>query len=154
MSTLWTPYGEKPVGSPEPGRQDRPSADAAHPNRERSEGGREHGTEATAGPGEAEDMRRALEAVLATPMPQVVAELAVQLRELALVHLSALRAGRGGSLDAARLAIDAMGTLVEGLGERLAPHDGPLRAALADARLAFVQIGGAPHSAGTPGAPA
>ncbi len=162
MSTLWTPYGEKPVGStqptaggpPAPGPQGHPGGDAAEAHRERPAGGRAHGTGGTAGTAEAEEVRRALETVLATPMPQVVAELAVQLRELALVHLSAVRTGRGGSLDAARLAIDAMGTLVEGLGERLAPHDGALRAALADARLAFVQIGGARGDTGPPGATA
>ncbi len=45
------------------------------------------------------------------------------------------------------LAIDALGSLVEGLGDRLGPDEEALRDALAQIRLAFVQIknaGGAP----------
>ncbi|MBV8305653.1 MAG: hypothetical protein JOZ04_15685, partial [Acidimicrobiia bacterium] len=47
----------------------------------------------------------------------------------------------------AQLAIDALGSLVEGLGDRLGPDEDALRDALAQIRLAFVQIksaGGTP----------
>jgi len=45
-------------------------------------------------------------------------------------------------LDEAQLAIDALGALVDGLGERLAPHDETLRDALSQLRLAYVQVAG------------
>jgi hypothetical protein len=45
------------------------------------------------------------------------------------------------------LAIDAFGLLVEGLGERLGEAAGPLRDALAQIRLGFVQVEAA-HRAG------
>ena len=58
------------------------------------------------------------------------------LYELAAIHLGA----SPPRLVEATLAIDAVGCLVEGLGERLGPRPPPCSAALANIRLAFVQI--------------
>ena len=58
------------------------------------------------------------------------------LYELAAIHLGATPP----RLAEAALAIDAVGCLVEGLGERLGPEIATLTAALANIRLAFVQI--------------
>ena len=57
--------------------------------------------------------------------------------ELAAIHLSQ----RPARLDQARLAVDAMGALVEGLAGRLGAAEPSLRDALTQIRLAFVQIG-------------
>jgi hypothetical protein len=116
---------ERPgTGSPPP-----PTADPTGPA---SAGG----AEATAA-GEAEaalaEMRDRL---AATPAEVVVANHAYGLFELAALHLSLERP----QLDQARLAIDALAALVEGLGDRLGPAAQGLRDGLAQLRLAWVQI--------------
>jgi hypothetical protein len=56
--------------------------------------------------------------------------------ELAAIHLGL----DDPALDQARLAIDAMAALVDGLGDRLGDSAPVLRDALAQIRLAFVQV--------------
>ena len=74
-----------------------------------------------------------------TPADVVVANHAYGLFELAAIHLSQ----QPPRLEEARLAVDAMGALVEGLAGRLGEADDPLTSALAQIRLAYVQITGA-----------
>jgi hypothetical protein len=66
----------------------------------------------------------------------VVANHCYGLFELAALHLSQLPP----QFDKARLAIDALGLLVDGLGDRLGQHAGPLAEGLSQIRLAFVRI--------------
>ena len=73
------------------------------------------------------------------PAHVVVANHTMGLYELAAIHLSA---SPPRLVDAA-LAIDAVGCLVDGLGARLGPEAATLQDALANIRLAFVQIKGA-----------
>jgi hypothetical protein len=73
------------------------------------------------------------------PAAVVVTNHVMGLYELAAIHLSAQPA----RLVDAVLAIDAMACLVEGLGDRLGEESAFLRDALANIRLAFVQIKGA-----------
>ena len=80
-----------------------------------------------------EEARRRLSAV---PAEVVVANHVMGLYELAAIHLGAAPP----DLGQAALAIDAVGCLVEGLGDRLGPDAATLRDALANIRLAFVQI--------------
>ncbi len=80
-----------------------------------------------------QDARRRLAEV---PADVVVANHAMGLYELAAIHLGA----QPPSLPEAALAIDAFACLVEGLGERIGPDHATLRDALANIRLAFVQI--------------
>jgi hypothetical protein len=82
-----------------------------------------------------EDARRRLADV---PADVVVANHVMGLYELAAIHLSAAQP----DLHAAALAIDAVGCLVEGLGDRLGPDATTLRDALANIRMAFVQVKG------------
>ncbi len=70
------------------------------------------------------------------PAEVVVANHVMGLYELAAIHLSADQP----NLPAASLAIDAVACLVDGLGDRLGPDIGSLRDALANIRIAFVQI--------------
>ena len=68
------------------------------------------------------------------PASVVVANHAMGLFELAAIHLS----DDPPRLEDARLAIDALGHLVEGLGDRIGEHHEVLRDALANIRLVYV----------------
>jgi hypothetical protein len=70
------------------------------------------------------------------PAAQVVANHAMGLFELAAIHLGLA----DPALDEARLAIDAMAALVDGLGDRLGGSAPVLRDALAQIRMAYVQL--------------
>ncbi|WP_117000184.1 hypothetical protein [Desertimonas flava] len=85
------------------------------------------------------DARRRLAEI---PADVVVTNHAMGLYELAAIHLS----GSPPDLVSAALAIDALGALVDGLGDRLGPETPTLRDALANIRVAFVQVKGA-HTA-------
>ena len=74
--------------------------------------------------------------VAEAPAEVVVTNHVMGLYELAAIHLSADQP----NLPAAALAIDAVACLVDGLGDRLGPDVASLRDALANIRLAFVQI--------------
>jgi hypothetical protein len=83
-----------------------------------------------------EETRRRLAEV---PAEVVVTNHVMGLYELAAIHLGATPP----DLAQAALAIDAVGCLVEGLGERLGPEADTLTVALSNIRIAFVQIKGA-----------
>jgi len=142
MSSLWTPYGEQPV---EPDRPDQPAAPG--PPGDPAGGG---GPPAGYGPEDEldpEEMREMLARLAATPVELIVAQFAVQLQELGVLHLG-IAQERAESLGQAALAIDALGALVEGLGERLAPNDEPLRQVLSQLRLAYVEVANDPAPEG------
>ena len=70
------------------------------------------------------------------PAAQIVANHAMGLFELGAIHLSS----QPPKLADAALAIDALGALVDSLGDRLGEATPTLRDALAQIRLAFVQV--------------
>jgi len=70
------------------------------------------------------------------PAEVVVCNHVMGLYELAAIHLS----NDPPDLHAAALAIDAVGQLVEGLGDRLGEDAQTLSDALANIRLAFVSV--------------
>ena len=121
MGTIWTPSGEQPVGD-EGG--DRPSA-ASPP------GGQQEAPEELEA--ELAEVQRQL---LETPASVIIANHAIGLFQLAALHLNQ----QPPNFVDAQLAIDALGSVVEGLGDRLGPDEDALRDALAQIRLAFVQI--------------
>ncbi|MCP3936618.1 MAG: hypothetical protein GY708_14725 [Actinomycetia bacterium] len=82
------------------------------------------------------ELARAQAELIAAPVEQVVSNHVMGLFELAALHL------RTGDLDKARLPIDAMGLLVDGLGDRLAEHQ-TLTAALTQLRMAYVEVSNA-----------
>ena len=90
-----------------------------------------------------EDVRRQL---IDVPAEVVVTNHVMGLYELAAIHLSATPP----DLRQAVLAIDAVACLVEGLGDRLGAEEPTLRDALANIRLAFVQIKGQQQRAQQP----
>ncbi|MHB1787729.1 MAG: hypothetical protein ACYCS7_16650, partial [Acidimicrobiales bacterium] len=85
-----------------------------------------------------EELRRELAAV---PAEVVIANHCYGLFELAALHLS----DQPPRLEPARLAIDALAAVVETLGPRLGPAQDQLAEAVAQIRLAFVQISAAPQ---------
>ena len=132
MSTLWTPDGERPVPR-------RPDPSPPPPAGQSPAGG---APGAGTGGDEPDDAAMAahlegLRQQLATaPVEAVVANHAYGLFELAAVHLSV----NPVQLEAARLAIDALGTLVEGLAGRLGDTEPQLSDGLAQLRIAYVQL--------------
>ncbi len=125
MSTLWTPGGEhEPEPAEETGEPSRPIEDAS------PEG---------ADPEVEAELRRLREQLASTPVADIVANHAVGLWQLAIVHL-APEGDTPPNLEEARFAIDAMAALVEGLADRLGANEEPLRDALAQLRLVFVQV--------------
>lgn len=121
MSGLWTPSGE---GIP----------DATGP-----------GAGPGGGPGAAEEaaleeeLRQVRAEIAGTPAVDIVANHAIGLWQLAVLHLNP-EPGQSLRLSEAAIAIDAMGGMVEALGDRLGEHAEPLRAAVTQLRLAFVEI--------------
>ncbi len=129
MSSLWTPDGERPVRrSPDP----QPAASSPVP----PESGRELSADDVAAL--QEELQEAQREILSVPASAIVANHVIGLFQLAAVHLQV----SPPNLDDARLAIDAMGILVDGLQGRLGVDEGTLEDALAQIRLAYVQIAG------------
>lgn len=124
MSTLWTPGGEH-----EPRETSGPADEPGGPTQQQP--GSDPQLEA--------ELRQLREQLASTPVADIVANHAVGMWQLAIVHL-APEADTPPNLEEARFAIDAMATLVEGLGDRLGTHETPLRDALAQLRLVFVQV--------------
>jgi hypothetical protein len=148
--SLWTPQGEHHVPD------DRDAADATSQRPQPSAAARDELDDLddldldSIDPADLTDEQRAkLEAMAAemaeaqrrlaaVPAAQVVANHAIGLFELAAIHLQT----EPPQLDQASVAIDALAAIVEGLGSRLGPQEPPLRDALAQIRMAFVQVKG------------
>ena len=91
-----------------------------------------------------EELLRARAELAAIPVADIIANHAIGLQQLAVIHLIP-DPGPDGSpteprLVEAGLAIDALGALVDALGDRLAPHHEALREAVTQLRLAFVEV--------------
>ena len=139
MSSLWTPDGERPInrGTVAP----QPSAAAAPSGRDSSTGGPEFEGEPTIEEVRAmqEELRAMTEELVRVPASAVVANHCIGFFQLAAAHL---QIERPNLLDA-QVAIDAMAAVVDGLRGRLGPDEGTLVDALAQIRLAYVQVSGA-----------
>ena len=113
MSSLWTPDGEKPVERPAAPAPDELTEDEL-----------------------AERLEALREQLAQTPVGDVISQSAYQFFEIGALHLSVIPP----QLDQAKLAIDALGLLVEGLGDRLGQNAPTLRDGLANIRLAYVEV--------------
>ena len=127
MSTIWTPGGEH-----EP--RERSGPEEQEPADSLGDGSGVAEEEAVA-----EQLRQLRRELAEVPVADVVANHVVGLWQLAIVHL-APEGDAPPKLEEARLAIDAMAALVEGLADRLGPHGSPLQEALAQLRLAYVNV--------------
>jgi hypothetical protein len=142
MSTLWTPSGERPVGSGQAGRQP-----AQPPPTATAEGREDEAVSEEELRAQMEQMRQQL---IDAPAEVVVANHCFGLFELAALHMS----NQPPQLSKAKLAIDALGALLDGLAGRLGEAESQLRDGLASLRLAYVQLqagnpGGEPAEAGS-----
>jgi hypothetical protein len=130
VSGLWTPSGEhRPVSADDAGS---PAPGSAAPGDMESDGAIDDAEVH-------EELRRVRAELAGTPVADLVANHAIGLWQLAVLHLTPEEGGPV-RLDEAGLAIDAMAALVEGLGDRLGESAQPLREALAQLRMAFVQM--------------
>lgn len=125
--SLWTPGGEHQVPDDEPDEGVGPGQidpdDLSDEDRGRLEA-------------MAQEMAEVRQQLLQVPASTVVANHAMGLYELAAIHLS----NQPPNLSEGRVAIDAMAGVVEGLEGRLGENEPVLRDALAQLRLAFVQL--------------
>jgi len=126
VSGLWTPSGDEvPAG--------QGSGEEFSPNSE------EFGEADLDDEAVAEELRRVRSEIANTPAIDIVANHAVGLWQLAVLHLSP-EDGMPLRLDEAAIAIDAMGGLVDALGDRLGDHGAALRDAVSQLRMAFVEV--------------
>ncbi|MHB8670063.1 MAG: hypothetical protein ACYDAD_05810 [Acidimicrobiales bacterium] len=129
MSTIWTPGGERPVPPVATAGSDRPAPPEGAEASTRSRPG---------APGEptAEEIAEVQRQIRETPASVVITNHCIGLFQLAALHLD----GPKPRFEEAQLAIDALGAVVEGLGARLGEDAQTLKDALAQIRLAFVQV--------------
>jgi hypothetical protein len=133
--SLWTPGGEHRVPrepEPEPAPPGPPPDEGRDPFADLSPEQAEQARQMAA---EMAEVRRQL---AEAPAAVVVANHVMGLYELAAIHLSQ----EPPNLDAAQLAIDAVGAIVERLAGRLEDAEPTLKDALAQLRLAYVQLRG------------
>jgi hypothetical protein len=133
--SLWTPSGEHPVDR---NRQPEPPASSKGNEPDGSEGpsSEDLSPEQQA---QVEEMTRQMQEaqarMLQMPAGTVIGQQALQFYELAAVYLSQ----DPPRLDEARLAVDAFAAVVEQVGDRLEQAEQPLRQALTQIQMAFVQ---------------
>jgi hypothetical protein len=137
--SLWTPHGEHQVPDDRaaaerdtaagPGGEAGPEPEYIDPENLTDE--QRARLEEMAG-----EMAEAQRRLAAVPAAQVVANHAIGLFELAAIHLQA----QPPHLDQASVAIDALAAMVDGLGPRFGEHERPLRDALTQIRMAYVQV--------------
>jgi hypothetical protein len=143
VSSLWTPSGEH---QPPDGPPSGPGGDPPAPP--------------DPSPEEIEALREVHARLVATPVEDVIANHALGLWQVALVHLGVITppdetgadetgADETGTppapdLASAGLAIDAMAALVDGLGPRLGVHEQVLHDALTQAQMLFVEVSDPP----------
>jgi hypothetical protein len=137
VSSLWTPDGEHRVDREPSGNVGVPTrGEPAPPDyQDDFDGGLAPEAEA--------ELDAIREQLLDAPAEVVIGNHAYGMFELAALHLSA----NPPNLVKARLAVDALGALVDALEGRLGEVEAPLKDALAQIRLAYVQIGAATEGA-------
>lgn len=141
--SLWTPDGEHRVERESERREGAPSDELASEDDPLAELSPEERERALAMAQEMDEVRRQLASVSAAV---VVANHAMGLYELAAIHLSS----EPPNFSEAQVAIDAMAGIVEGrLEGRLGENETTLRDALAQLRMAYVQLKGSAGDATT-----
>ena len=123
MSTFWTPSGERPIP------RDEPAASSPPPPGQPEGSGEEMDEELQA------ELRAMQEQMLRTPAAIVVANHCIGLVELAALHLGQ----NPPNLADAQIAIDALAGVLDGVGTRMGENGPPLRQALNQMRMAFVE---------------
>lgn len=139
--SLWTPDGERPVRRDQPaggapsgaGAQPGPGARPASLDEELARLDPEQRAEAEAMLAE---MARVQEELATAPAADVIANHLMGFYELAAIHLNC----DPPHFAEAAVAIDALRSVLNGLGTRLARNEAPLTQALQQIQMAFVQL--------------
>jgi hypothetical protein len=132
--SLWTPSGEHPVGRQS---QPEPQPDRQPPSGPEPESLEDLTPEQRAQVEEmARQMQEAQAQMLQVPAGDVVGRQAAAFYDLAVLYLSQ----DPPRLDDARLAVDAFAAVVDTLGPRLGEAERPLRQALTQIQMAFVEM--------------
>jgi hypothetical protein len=124
MSTFWTPSGERPIprDEPTPAPQPRGGPPPGDDDEEMDE-----------------DLRAEIMAMqqqmLQTPAAIVVANHCIGLVELAALHLGQ----NPPNLADAQVSIDALAGIIDAVGPRLGENGPPLRQALNQMRMAYIE---------------
>ncbi len=118
--TLWTPDGDHPIP---------PSSDGGAPADELTEEQQEQARQM------AHEMADARQQLLEAEVSTVIANHALGIYELAALHITA----ENPDMVEARLAVDALGVLVEGLEGRLGDGEPTLVEALNNIKIGYVQ---------------
>jgi hypothetical protein len=145
--SLWTPGGEHPVDRNRPATaDDEPATDSTQrsaPNildglteEQRADFERLSPEEQEQAKLLIAQMAESRRRMAETPAATIVANHAMGLYELAAIHLSAEQP----NLSEAKVAIDAMAALIDAVGTEMGEDGQTLQDALAQIRLAFVQI--------------
>ena len=116
--TLWTPDGEHPI----PPAGSAPADDLTEEQQEQAKQ-------------MAHEMAEARQELLEAEVATIIANHALGIYELAALHITA----ENPDLVEARLAVDALGVLVEGLKGRLGDGEPTLVDALANIKIGYVQ---------------
>lgn len=133
--TLWTPDGEREINrepaSPTSGAasQPPPTAGQGSPADQLSPEEQQQAAEM------AQELAEARARLLETEVSTVLANHALGIYELAAIHLTA----EAPNFEEAKLAVDALAALVDGLEGRLGDGEPTLKDALHQVRMAFVQ---------------
>ncbi len=120
--TLWTPDGDHPIP---PSSDDLAGAPADELTDEQQEQARQM----------AHEMSEARQQLLEAEVATVLANHALGIYELAALHITA----ENPDMVEARLAVDALGVLVEGLEGRLGDGEPTLVDALSNIKIGYVQ---------------
>lgn len=151
MSTLWTPRGEHQVPKPGPDDQAKGATTPGAPGASGRSPAPSAGVEDELTPEEVQEAQAEMEAMrrqlLEAPVEVVIANHIMGIWELAALHLSETPP----NFAQAQLAIDAVGALVDALEGRLGESGQTLVDALANIRMAFVQIHRAQQAGAGPG---
>lgn len=133
MSTFWTPSGERPIPKDEPGPASQP------PGGPQMGGGEEEMDEEMAA-----EFMAMQQQMLRTPAAIVVANHCIGLVELAALHLGQ----NPPNLADAQVAIDALSGMIDAVGSRMGENGPPLRQALNQMRMAYIEAKNATALAG------
>lgn len=135
VSSLWTPGGEHPLPPNDDSRpHSAPPASEGPPNGDFDDQGIDGDPEQVRqAQADLDELRRQL---ASAPAEAVLANHCYGIFELAALHLSQ----QPPNLGQARLAIDALAALVEGLKGRLGEEEASLADGLAQLRVAWVQL--------------
>ncbi len=129
--SLWTPGGEHPVDRDGSDAAASPSPGPGAPAPPTMTSDQEADAQQIAA-----EMAQVREQLAQVPAAVVIANHAMGCYELAAIHLS----NQPPRLDEAQVAIDAFGALLTAVQGRLGPDESSLTDALAQIRMAFVQV--------------